>query len=375
MILLDEIKNIINKSVDNGAVSFGAVIATHDRDEVINYFYGLQDIENNIPYSDKTIIRAFSCTKTFTAVAVFKCLELGLFKIDDPISKYFSSFKNPKVNVKNHSCPAKREIIIKDLLDMKAGFTYPNQDNETGKYLQEIDCLITNNKLSTLDFAEQLGSSPLLFSPGDDYCYSCCADILGSLIVKTSGMSLQSFYKKYIFDPAGLKETDFFVDESNKTRIAKGYITRNNRLEPINHSVLGISTTGVQNKFESGGAGLFMTLNDLNNWAQCLLNKTSGILSEETFNKMINPEFSINSAKMDNGYSYYNLMRHMLRPNECSQECSLNEFGWDGMLGTFLMVDSINKITYVAAFQSFDETKWELIWKLKDIIFKYYKKK
>ena len=374
MNILKRIQNIINPYVDKGLVSFGSIIATKDGKEVVHYSYGYQDIENKIPYTDETIIRAFSCTKTFTAVAVFKCVELGLFKLDEPISKYFSSFKNPVVSKNGESTPAKREIIIKDLLDMRAGLTYPEPDSDTGKYCIDIDRQASHNQVSTIEFAEKMGPCPLLFSPGEDYHYSYCADVLGSLIVKTSGMSLRDFYKKYILDKIGLNNTDFFVEEEKRKMIAKGYITRNGKLEPINHSSLGINTTGEINLFESGGAGLFMTLNDLNKYALCLLNKTDGILNEESFEKLINLKYSSNPTIVDNGYTYYNLMRHMHRPNECLQECTLDEFGWDGMLGTFIMIDPANQITFVAGFQSFDEIKWNIIYQLKDEIFKYLKK-
>ena len=373
MEILDKIRNIINPYVDNGSVSFGAIIATKDGKEIVRYSYGYQDIENNIPYKDTTIIRAFSTTKTFTALATFKCIEMGLFKIDDPISKYFSTFKNPTVSLNGKKIPAKRETIVKDLLDMRAGLSYPELGSDTGAYCIKIDAELAKDELTTIEFAEKLGSCPLLFSPGDDYHYSYCADVLGALIAKTSDMSLRDFFKKYIIDPLGLKDTDFFVNEENRHRIAKGYITRNGKLEPIEHHSLGITATGVKTKFESGGAGLFLTLDDLSRYAQCLLNKSEGIVSKETFKKLVEPEYSPNPTKQDNGNTYYNLMRHMERPDECQQCCTLGEFGWDGMLGTLIIIDPVNKITFTAACQSFDEIKWEMVNKVKSEVIKLYK--
>ena len=375
MDIKERIKNIIKPSVDNNLVSFGAIIACKDNKEMIRYSYGYQDIENKIPYTDSTIIRAFSCTKTFTAVAVFKCLELGLFKLEEPISKYFPSFKNPVVSNNGKTYPAKREITIKDLLDMKAGLTYPEVDSDTGKYAIKLDAELSQNKLSTLEFIDKLGKSPLLFSPGEEYHYSFCADVLGALIIKTSGLSLREFYKKYIFNPLDLKETDFVVSKENRHRIAKGYLNIDKKLEYISHPSLGVNTTGEDNLFESGGGGLFMTLDDLNKYAQALLNKTNGILEEKTFDLMIKPKYSSNSTKINNGYTYYNLMRHMERPNECNEKTHIGEFGWDGMLGTVIVIDPKKRITFVAAFQSFNDYKWELVWKLKDEIVKYLQDK
>lgn len=41
---------------------------------------------------------------------------------------------------------------------------------------------------------------------------------------------------------------------------------------------------------------------------------------------------------------------------------------------SYIMVDPINKITLVMGFQSFDDKKWEYVWKLKDMIFNYLRK-
>ena len=375
MDILKTIQDTINPAVDNGIVSFGAVLAMKDGKEAIRYSYGYQDIENKIPYTDKTILRAFSCSKTFTSLAVFKCLEMGLLKLDEPISKYFPSFKNPKVIKDGKEFPAKREIIIKDLLDMRAGLSYPEYGTPTGEYAIKVNEQLGQDKLTTLEFAEKLGAGPLLFNPGEDYKYSFCADVLGALVEKVSGISFRDFCIKYIFNPLGLNDTDFFVSEDKKKHIAKGYLTKDNKLVYIDFPTIGIKATGEKTPFESGGAGLFMTLDNLSRYAECLLNETEGILSKETFNKMVDQKYSSNPPIINNGYTYFNLMRHMTRPSECQEECTLGEYGWDGALGTFIMIDPTNKITLVMGFQSFDDKKWEYVWKLKGEIFKYLKNK
>ena len=256
---------------------------------------------------------------------------------------------------------------------MRAGLSYPEWGTATGEYAIKLDAELAQGKLTTLEYVEKLGSSPLLFSPGEDYSYSTCADVLGGLVEKTSGLSFRDFLMKYIINPLGLKNTDFLVKESDKNRIAKGYITDNGKLKAILNPSLGIYANGDKNPFESGGAGLFMTLDDLSRYAQCLLNKSESIISEDSFKKMVEPEYTKVVSKRENGYIYYNLMRHMAFPEECQQECTLGEFGWDGALGTFILIDPTNKITLVIAFQSFDEKKWEYVWKIKHEVFKYLK--
>ena len=52
---------------------------------------------------------------------------------------------------------------------------------------------------------------PLEFSPGEAWNYSVSTDVLGYLVEKISGKPFEQFLKERIFDPLGMKDTDFHV--------------------------------------------------------------------------------------------------------------------------------------------------------------------
>ena len=70
---------------------------------------------------------------------------------------------------------------------------------------------------------EDLAKIPLEFSPGEAWNYSVATDVLGYLIGKISGMPFEQFLKQRIFDPLGMKDTDFYVPADKAHRFAACY--------------------------------------------------------------------------------------------------------------------------------------------------------
>ena len=74
------------------------------------------------------IFRQASMTKPITMVALMQFYDKGMFKLDDPLSKFIPEFKNMQVAQDDGKgnitlVPAKREITMHDLLSYSAGFS------------------------------------------------------------------------------------------------------------------------------------------------------------------------------------------------------------------------------------------------------------
>src|SRR5262249_41201914 len=54
--------------------------------------YGLADIENNVPATDRTVYRLASISKMLTATAVMQLVEQGKLDLSAPIQKYVPEF-------------------------------------------------------------------------------------------------------------------------------------------------------------------------------------------------------------------------------------------------------------------------------------------
>jgi len=199
-------KEWVKKNWVNGSV---ALIARHGK--IVFYkAYGYNDPVTKEPLDKNGIFRIASQTKAVTVTAVMMLWEEGKFSLTDPVSKYIPSFANERVlntfDPKDSSyttVPAKREITIFDLLTHTSGIGYPAIGSK------EADAIYAKNKITggvgvngqTLaDAMTRLGTLPLLFQPGEKWMYGLNMDVLGYLIEKWSGMTLEDFLRRKFFN-------------------------------------------------------------------------------------------------------------------------------------------------------------------------------
>ena len=172
---------LIGNSKDPDCNVGAAICIIKDGKEVYRNEYGEADKENHIPMERNSIFRCYSMTKPITAVAVMTLVEKGVIALSDPVSNFIPSFKNQTVLTKKGYVPAKREVVIQDLLNMTAGLTYPDASFPAGKEMQNmIDKYYADveagNPISTYDLAVLIGEQPLEFQPGEGWRYGFCAD-------------------------------------------------------------------------------------------------------------------------------------------------------------------------------------------------------
>ena len=81
------------------------------------------------------------------------------------------------------------------------------------------------------DYIPRLGTTTLEFQPGSRWAYSAQAghDTLGRIVEIASGMPLNEFFQKRIFDPLGMKDIAFWPSEAQWTRVASVYTRRRQR--------------------------------------------------------------------------------------------------------------------------------------------------
>jgi CubicO group peptidase (beta-lactamase class C family) len=224
---LERITTKVQQTIEDKRIA-GAVtlVARHGK---VAYFksQGTLDREASKPMRNDAIFRICSMTKPITSVAVMMLYEEGKFLLEDPVSKYLSEFKNPKVFVKpsdgrpGYTIPAAREITISDLLTHTSGLTYEWNETLGEQYkaanvssgLLQYDGTIDDN-------VKHLATVPLLFNPGTRWEYSLGIDVLGRLVEVVSGMPLDQFFQKRIFEPLGMKDTYFYLPDNKVDRLA-----------------------------------------------------------------------------------------------------------------------------------------------------------
>ena len=195
---------------------------------------GLRDRERGVAVGDDTIWRLFSMTKPLTSICLMTLFEQGLFSLDDPVARWYPSWRNHRVYVggtgaQMHTEPAHRPVSVRDLLTHTSGITYggllagmpehPIDDEYRSRKIRSVGVAQTMD-----EFMERLGEIPLRFQPGTAYQYSLGTDACGALVEKISGIPFAEYLQRTILDPLGMADTSFQVPEHKAHRLAGNYL-------------------------------------------------------------------------------------------------------------------------------------------------------
>ena len=218
---LAKVDTIVAELIEKKSLA-GASIAVARHGKVV-YFktFGQMDLELGKPMRDDTVFRIYSMSKGITTAAALMLVDEGKVRLDDPVSKYIPSFKEPKVWRDNTAHPAKREPTVRDLMLHTAGLTYGSGEAAPDKQFREAKILDRSTDLQTM--GERLGKIPLAYEPGTRWLYSCSVDVLGRVVEVASGMKFDAFLKRRLFEPLDMKDTGFFVPAEKLDRFAATY--------------------------------------------------------------------------------------------------------------------------------------------------------
>ena len=257
-----------------------------------------------------TIFDAASLTKVVaTAPSIWLLIERGKVELDAPLNRYIAE--------------ARGDITIRHLLTHTSGL---RPDLDLGPKWSGYDTGI----------ALAVKEEPLN-RPGYVFRYSDINyELLGEVVRRVSGQSLDVFAKREIFDPLGMRDTGFHPKVSKRiapTEYADGVMLRGVVHDPTARRMGGVA----------GHAGLFTTAADLAKFARMILRGGAPILKRATVTAMTSvqtpPNVLVRRAggfDVDSGYSR---PRGTLFP--------LGSYGHTGFTGTILWINPQSKTFYV----------------------------
>ncbi|NOW95542.1 serine hydrolase [Mucilaginibacter sp. SG564] len=353
---LQRIDHLIESNIDSGYINGAVALIARNGKIVYNKSFGIADVEQKKLMENDNIFRIASQTKAITSVAVMMLFEEGKFLLDEPISKYIPAFAHPKVidlyNEKDTTyttVPAKREITIRDLLTHTSGIEYaqigsPRMNAIYAK--SKIPGGFVADKIRLADAMDRLGKLPLTHQPGEKWTYGLNIDVLGYLVEKVSGKTLDQFFKERIFDPLGMKDTYFYIPAAKQNRLVAVYTPdKQGHLVKWSASTLpGIDfdypkTAGT---YFSGGAGLSSTIKDYAIFLQMMLNggvyNGQRLLARHTVEMMT--ENQIGDLYINPDKDKFGLGFGITTPTSSAKlGVSPGSFAWGGFYGTLYWVD------------------------------------
>ncbi|MBK9152936.1 MAG: beta-lactamase family protein [Chloracidobacterium sp.] len=271
----------LDKYAADGRLAGGVVHVLRKGRLAYSHKFGHRDREADSPMREDSIFRIASQTKALVSVGIMMLQEDGKLLISDPLSKFIPEFANSTVAVPKEGggydvVKAKRQITLRDLLTHTAGISYgsgPGRDKWeaakiTGFYFADRDEPIA-------DTIVRMAALPMDAHPGEKYIYGYSTDILGVVIERASGQSLDRFLQQRIFEPLDMKDTSFYLPREKESRLSVVYSSLNGNLtravDPGTFIGQGHYVNGPRKSF-SGGAGMLSTARDYSRFLQMLLN-------------------------------------------------------------------------------------------------------
>ena len=315
---------------------------TKDGECVYRKCVGFSDVEGKKPVTPKDIYWVYSATKVYTCIAALRLIEEGKLSLSDPVSKYIPEFEHPMIRQKDGSLtPAQNTMTIEHLFTMTGGMTY--------NFPKNADKL---EDRSTVALVREMAKDPLIFEPGTHYKYSLCHDVLGAVIEIVSGMRFSEYLNEIIFKPLGIKDMGFFPTDEQKSRVSTQYVYRNGigKSVPLDNNMRG----NLSELYESGGGGLFATVDEymkLITVIACGGTTKDGytLLKPETIemmkcNRLCDDALDDYVVHRLFGYGWGLCGRVHIDPIRSGSKTPVGEFGWDGMAGAFVLMDTENRI-------------------------------
>ncbi len=268
--------------IDAGKIA-GAQIAVMRKDRPA-YFksFGQMDRERGKAWGHDTIVRLYSMTKPITSIALMQLYEQGAFQLNDPVSRFFPSWKGQQLYVSGpfedmRLAKPKRPPSMRDMLCHTGGLTYGDQLVALGMPPSKhpvdrayVEAGVRRAPGETLsDFMEKLARVPLYYEPGERWMYSLSTDVCGALVERISGQRLDEYFRTRIFEPLGMKDTGFVVPPEKIARFAANYRRGPDKqlklLDDPEQSPYRAEPT-----FFSGGGGLVGTMADYLRFTEAL---------------------------------------------------------------------------------------------------------
>lgn len=268
-----------------------------------------------------TIYDVASLTKAVaTTTAVMLLAEDGKLGLDDPLARHLPEFAGGD----------KAQVTLRHLLThhsgLRAGLPVGDEWTGAGRAI------------------ELAATQPSAMKPGAGFLYSDVNFILlGEVVERLSGQSLDGFCKDRIFEPLGMKDTGFRpFDPANPPasdrriapteRLADGSMLRGMVHDPTARRMGGVA----------GHAGLFSTAADLARFCRILLNGGTldgkRLLKPESIALLTSVQSPAGSARRGLGWDIDSPLAHQRGPH-----FPLGGFGHTGWTGTSLWIDPFSR--------------------------------
>ncbi|GLY59864.1 hypothetical protein Pcaca05_07220 [Pectobacterium carotovorum subsp. carotovorum] len=260
---------VVQQAVDDGRLVGAVVLVARNGELIHQQAAGWADRESARPMALEAIFRLASVSKPIVSVAALVLVAQGRLDLDEDITRRMPTFQLRMAD----GSPAR--VTARQLLSHTAGLGYRFFETHAhGPYAQAgVSDGMDASSISLTENLRRIASVPLQYVPGEAWGYSLATDVLGALIERIHGTSLNEAVRQLVTDPLGMDDTGFVVRDPS--RLTTAYVndtpqphrlTEGETVSPF-EGAIGIAYSPARicdpQAFPSGGAGMAGTAGDL----------------------------------------------------------------------------------------------------------------
>jgi CubicO group peptidase (beta-lactamase class C family) len=269
----------------------GVVLLTQDRNALFQAACGYANRAWNVQNRLDTRFRIASISKMFTAVAVLQLIEAGKLSLDTSVVK--------RLGLENTTIP--KEASVHHMLTMTSGIA--DWFEESGDWEETWAALCREHPIYLFrhneDYLPLFINTPPLFPVGTKHQYNGAGYILlGLVIEKLSGLSYFDYVRRYIFEKAGMRRSDFLSLDGVHEQVAEGYLPVTDKDDKVTGWKKNIYSTTPEAAADGGGTS---TADDLCRFSRAL--RQGQLLSAQWTQEMLTPKV-LERAERFRGYTW-----------------------------------------------------------------------
>ena len=356
---LKRIDAFFASEIEKKRVPGGVVGILRDGKLVYLKAHGTSNPETQAPMQVDSIFALASMTKPMVAVGTLTLTQQAKLPLFSKVSDYYPAVGAMKVAIKKPDGSmdyenVKSPMTVQDLMRHTSGLTYGGRPDTSGAaaalYPSGGQAMKMNG---SAEFMDKISKLPLVYQPGTIFEYSLSFEVLGAVIEKVSGKSLDAYLRESIWNPLRMSDTGFHVAENKISRQAHPF-----KLNPLNNSPQTIEPLGKGVNLECGGGCSLGTVPDYLKFGQMLVNggefNGKRILSPAMVKLMtsdqMNKKIINNVANVEphrEGYGFGLGVAVRTEPGLAAVPGNVGEYSWNGAYGTGFFADPQAKLVVV----------------------------
>lgn len=345
--------------VDGGAFPGMTAIIARQGSVVFQHSTGLLDVETDAPMQHDSLLRIYSMTKPMTSVAAMMLVEDGDLLLDAPVTRFFPEWEGLAALVDGERVALTSPVTTRHLLMHTSGLTYGYYGDTPVDRMYREARLIDDWDYLTVDtheLVQKLADIPLLFQPGSRWHYGFSSDVLGHLVERVSGKTLDAFLEERLFAPLGMAGYFDVPPEVVHRFGTNHYVTDG---EAVVQDSPRDDPEFIDVTFLSGGGGLVMTAEDYLRFGLMMLHRGqlrgTRVLSPTTVDLMTTNLLPAGSSASGAGFG---LGFAIVQPGADRDARTPGSYYWGGAAGTFFWIDPAYELVAVFMPQRIGTPGW-----------------